>query len=67
MSVRLAPFGVLPVLGRDERELCDFAHANLAGFKAPHSVTFVNELPQTATGEIQKYILKAQPPAIAPR
>jgi len=24
--------------------------------KAPHSVTFVNELPKTATGKIQKYI-----------
>ncbi len=28
----------------DERELCEFAR-----FKAPHSVTFVKELPQTAT------------------
>jgi fatty-acyl-CoA synthase len=43
----------------DERELCEFAHANLAHFKAPHSVTFVKELPKTATGKIQKYILRA--------
>jgi len=27
--------------------------ANLAHFKAPHSVTFVKELPKTATGKIQ--------------
>jgi fatty-acyl-CoA synthase len=27
----------------------------LAHFKAPHSVTFVKELPKTATGKIQKY------------
>ena len=49
----------------DERELCEFARANLAHFKAPHSVTFVNELPKTATGKIQKYILRGQRPAIA--
>ncbi|HEY2568776.1 MAG TPA: long-chain-fatty-acid--CoA ligase [Candidatus Udaeobacter sp.] len=51
----------------DERELCEFARANLAHFKAPHSVTFVNELPKTATGKIQKYILRAQRPAISPQ
>jgi fatty-acyl-CoA synthase len=42
----------------DERELCEFARANLAHFKAPHSVTFVQELPKTATGKIQKYVLR---------
>jgi fatty-acyl-CoA synthase len=51
----------------EERELCEFARAKLAHFKAPHSVTFVNELPKTATGKIQKYILRAQRPAIAPQ
>jgi fatty-acyl-CoA synthase len=51
----------------DERELCEFARANLAHFKAPHSVTFVNELPKTATGKIQKYILRKQRPAISPQ
>jgi fatty-acyl-CoA synthase len=49
----------------DECELCEFARANLAHFKAPHSVTFVNELPKTATGKIQKYVLRARRPAIA--
>ena len=51
----------------DEGELLEFARANLAHFKAPHSVTFLNELPKTATGKIQKYILRAQRPAIAPQ
>jgi fatty-acyl-CoA synthase len=51
----------------DERDLLDFARANLAHFKAPHSVTFIEELPKTATGKIQKYILRAQRPAIAPQ
>jgi fatty-acyl-CoA synthase len=53
--------------GADERELLEFARANLAHFKAPHSVTFLNELPKTATGKIQKYILREQRPAIAPQ
>src|SRR5437762_2266058 len=51
----------------DERELCEFARANLAHFKAPQSVTFVEELPKTATGKIQKYILRKQRPAISPQ
>ena len=51
----------------DERELLKFARVNLAHFKAPHSMTFVKELPKTATGKIQKYILRAQRPAIAPQ
>ena len=51
----------------EERELREFARANLAHFKAPHSVTFIKELPKTATGKIQKYILRARQPAIAPQ
>jgi fatty-acyl-CoA synthase len=51
----------------NERELREFSRANLAHFKAPHSVTFVEELPKTATGKIQKYILRARRPAIAPQ
>ena len=49
----------------EERELREFARANLAHFKAPHSVTFIKELPKTATGKIQKYILRARQSAIA--
>ena len=51
----------------DESELREFARANLAHFKAPHSVTFLNELPKTATGKIQKYVLRARQPAIIPQ
>jgi fatty-acyl-CoA synthase len=51
----------------DERELREFARANLAHFKAPHSVTSVNDLPKTATGKVQKYVLRARQPAIAPQ
>lgn len=51
----------------DESELREFARANLAHFKAPHSVTLVQELPKTATGKIQKYILRARRSAITPQ
>jgi hypothetical protein len=43
------------------------SRANLARFKAWHNMTFVNELPKTATGKIQKYILRTQRRAIAPQ
>jgi fatty-acyl-CoA synthase len=45
------------------KKICEFTRANLAHFKAPHRVTFVKELPKTATGKIQKYVLRAQRPA----
>jgi len=51
----------------DEAELREFARANLAHFKAPRSVTFVKELPKTATGKIQKYIWRGRSTAIAPQ
>lgn len=48
-----------------EDELCQFARAHLAHFKAPHAMTFVEELPKTATGKIQKYVLRGGRSAIA--
>jgi fatty-acyl-CoA synthase len=44
-----------------EEELREFARDNLAHFKAPHGVTFLEELPKTATGKIQKYVLRGRP------
>jgi fatty-acyl-CoA synthase len=44
-----------------EEELREFSRNNLAHFKAPHSVTFIPELPKTATGKIQKYVLRGRP------
>jgi fatty-acyl-CoA synthase len=41
-----------------EEELIEFVRGRLAHFKAPHGVTFVTELPKTATGKIQKYVLR---------
>ena len=39
--------------------------AALAHFKAPRGVTFVEELPKTATGKIQKFVLRAGAPNLA--
>ena len=49
----------------DEDELREFARKHLAHFKAPHRVNFVLELPKTATGKIQKYVLRGGRSAIA--
>ncbi|HXI23959.1 MAG TPA: AMP-binding protein, partial [Pyrinomonadaceae bacterium] len=46
-------------------ELIEFARSQLAHFKAPQGVTFVDELPKTATGKIQKYVLRGRRSAIA--
>ena len=44
-----------------EAELREFARAHLAHFKAPQGVTFLKELPKTATGKVQKYVLRGRP------
>lgn len=48
-----------------DEELREFARERLAHFKAPHGVTFVPELPKTATGKVQKYVLRGGAAAIA--
>src|ERR1044072_3559560 len=48
-----------------EDELREFARSHLAHFKAPHQVTFIEELPKTVTGKIQKYVLRGGQSAIA--
>jgi fatty-acyl-CoA synthase len=48
-----------------ERELIEFVRERLAHFKAPHAVTFVPELPKTATGKIKKFVLRQGRAAIA--
>ena len=47
-----------PGASANEAELIAHTRDRLAHFKAPHSVTFVSELPKTATGKIQKYVLR---------
>jgi fatty-acyl-CoA synthase len=49
---------LLPGENATEAELIAFVRDRLAHFKAPSGVTFVAELPKTATGKIQKYVLR---------
>ncbi|MBI4477589.1 MAG: long-chain-fatty-acid--CoA ligase [Acidobacteria bacterium] len=53
--------GATPV----EEDLRLFARERLAHFKVPKGVTFVSELPKTATGKVQKYVLRGGRPAIS--
>ncbi len=48
-------------------ELVAFVRDRLAHFKAPHGVTFVTELPKTATGKIQKFVLRNNAPNLTPQ
>ena len=47
-----------------EEELRTFVRDRMAHFKVPKSFTFVPELPKTATGKIQKYVLRGGRAAI---
>jgi fatty-acyl-CoA synthase len=46
-------------------ELREFARGALAHFKVPTAYTLVRELPKTATGKIQKFVLRGGKSAIA--
>ena len=48
-----------------EAEIITFARERVASFKAPRAVTFVGELPKTATGKIQKFVLRKGAPNLA--
>ncbi|HZR24517.1 MAG TPA: long-chain-fatty-acid--CoA ligase [Vicinamibacterales bacterium] len=46
-------------------EIRAFTRERLAHFKCPHVVNFVTELPKTATGKIQKFVLRGGRAAIS--
>jgi fatty-acyl-CoA synthase len=48
-----------------EEEMKQFVRDRLAHFKMPQWVTFVSDLPKTATGKVQKYILRGRDTSIA--
>ena len=48
-----------------EDELKLFVRNSLAHFKTPQWVTFVEELPKTATGKVQKFVLRGGKAGIA--
>jgi fatty-acyl-CoA synthase len=54
-----------PSSSATEKEIQDFARAHLAHFKMPQWISFVPDLPKTATGKIQKFALRAGRSAIA--
>lgn len=41
-----------------EDEIIDFCRDKLSGFKRPRSVVFVDELPRTSTGKVQRKVLR---------
>ena len=49
---------LLPGASLTEGELIGFVRDRIAHYKAPRGVTFVTELPKTATGKIQKFVLR---------
>ena len=56
------------VVGRDETSLTDqeliaWARDRLAHYKCPVGITFVTQLPRTATGKLQRARLRSGPPA----
>jgi fatty-acyl-CoA synthase len=51
--------GVAPGPGL-ERRLIDYAREHIAHYKAPRSVSFVDELPRTPTGKLRKHLLREQ-------
>ena len=48
-----------------EEEIIAFARDNLAHFKAPTQVEFLDALPKTATGKIQKFVLRGGASAVS--
>ncbi len=41
-----------------EEEMRDFARNQIAHYKIPHYVKFVDEFPMTVTGKVQKYVMR---------
>ena len=72
VQLRATRFGGQPSRGLRERrleaasadDLREFARSNLAHFKVPRAFHFVDALPKTATGKIQKYVLRGGSTAI---
>ena len=54
-----------PGAAADAAELTRFAREQLAHFKVPKGFTFIGELPKTATGKIQKFVLRGGRAAIS--
>jgi fatty-acyl-CoA synthase len=53
---------VVPQQGVDltADDIQEFAREHMAGYKIPRRIEFVEDLPETATGKVQKYQLRQQ-------
>jgi fatty-acyl-CoA synthase len=49
----------------DTQELRAFCREHLAHFKVPHEFNFLAELPKTATGKVQKFVLRGGRPNLS--
>ena len=58
---------IKPGASTTAEELREHCRSRLAHFKVPHGFTFVTDLPRTATGKIQKYVLRNNRPNITPQ
>ena len=47
-------------------DLVEFCRAGLAAFKRPRRVVLVDSLPKTATGKLQRYLVRATLASIEP-
>jgi fatty-acyl-CoA synthase len=58
---------VIPRQGQTpaEGELREFVRSRLAHFKCPQAFHFVSELPKTATGKVQKFVLRGRRPGMS--
>jgi fatty-acyl-CoA synthase len=54
-----------PEMNATPEELREFARGVMAHFKVPTAFTLVKELPKTATGKVQKFVLRGGKAAIA--
>jgi fatty-acyl-CoA synthase len=61
------PVAFVTALGQppDQAQLQEFVRARLARFKVPKAIEVVDELPKTATGKIQKFVLRERTAASA--
>ena len=46
--------------GATEDEIRDFCRGQIAHYKVPKYIQFVNELPMTVTGKVQKFVMREQ-------
>ena len=51
--------GLTNPAGGLDSEINGWLHTRLVGFKCPHEFRFVSELPKTATGKVQRFLLRS--------